>query len=123
VHVESFEKKIRSYTRLSMSTKIPQYMAAARPILCYGPGEVASCRFIGENACGLVVGSQSKPELAAALRRLLEDQSLRKQLGENGWRVARQKFNAEDVRQRFRALVAEAAGQQGSRQTPLAHGR
>ena len=59
VHVESFEKNIRKYTRLSMSTKIPQYMAAGRPLLCYGPGEVCSCRFIEENECGLVVGMQT----------------------------------------------------------------
>jgi len=119
VHVESFEKKLRKYTRLSMSTKIPQYMAAGRPIFCYGPGEVASCRFIERNECGLVIGLQNRSELVGALRRMLQDAGLRDRLGTKAWTIARQKFNAEDVRERFRKVMSLAAWGHGERETPV----
>jgi len=109
VHVESFENSTRKYTRLSMSTKIPQYLAAGRPLFCYGPSEVCSCRFIKENQCGVVVGSQDKSDLVAALRGMLRDTTLRRRLGENAWIIARKKFNANDVRERFRNVIAQAA--------------
>jgi glycosyltransferase involved in cell wall biosynthesis len=109
VHVESFGRADRRSTRLSMSTKIPQYAAAGRPLLCYGPGEVASLRFIAENECGLVIGSQERSELIQALRRMLQDAELRNRLGRNAWTTARQKFDAAEVRGRFRSAIAQAA--------------
>jgi hypothetical protein len=118
VHVESFEKSLRQYTRLSMSTKIPQYMAAARPLLCYGPGEVASMRFVADNECGLVIGSQAQSKLVAALRRIVQDAGLRKRMGTNAWTTARQNFGAEDVRARFRVLISQAANAPGITQNP-----
>jgi len=120
VHVESFERDMRKYTRLSMSTKIPQYMAAGRPIFCYGPSEVASCSFIEENECGIVVGSQNRSELAAAMRCILQDASLRNRLGTKAWAIARQKFTSEDVRERFRDVIAQTAWGRSERQPPVA---
>jgi hypothetical protein len=109
VHVESFEKTSRQYTRLSMSTKIPQYLTAGRPLLCYGPGEVASCRFVEKNKCGLVVGVQDQSELVAALRRILQDADLRTRLGAKAWATAKLIFDAPEVRERFRSVIAKAA--------------
>jgi glycosyltransferase involved in cell wall biosynthesis len=108
VHVESFARSYRRYTRLSISTKIPQYAASGRPLLCYGPGEVASLRFVRENECGIVVGSQDRSELLAALRRILQNAELRSRLGTNAWTTARQKFNTAEVRVHFRDVIARA---------------
>ena len=58
VHVESFDPAARRYTRLSVSTKIPQYMAAGRAILGYGPGESALCQYIVSTGSGRVVGER-----------------------------------------------------------------
>jgi glycosyltransferase involved in cell wall biosynthesis len=113
VHVETFKKNIRRYTRLSISTKIPQYMASGRPLLSYGPGEVASCCFIEKNECGLVVGVQDKSELITALRKLLQDSTLRARLGAKAWATAQQRFNAREVRERFRSVIAQATWRSG----------
>jgi glycosyltransferase involved in cell wall biosynthesis len=109
VHVESFEPKMRRYTRLSISTKIPQYAAAGRPLFCYGPWEVASLRFVHENAFGLVAGSQDGRELKAQLRRILEDRSLRQNFAARAIEVARRDFDSYSVQQRFRAVLSSAA--------------
>ena len=109
VHVESFGEAERRYTRLSVSTKIPQYLAAGRPILAYGPGEVASCQYVSASGCGVVVGRQDRGDLTEALRRLAGDAGLRAGLGRQAWLTAREKHHAETVRERFRLALAEAA--------------
>jgi hypothetical protein len=109
VHVESFAEKDRAFTRLSMSTKMSQYMSAGRPVLCYGPGEVASCRFVTENEFGAVASSEQDGSLDEVLRTMLCNAELRERLGKNAWAVARRRFDAASVQEQFRAALAEAA--------------
>jgi glycosyltransferase involved in cell wall biosynthesis len=110
VHVESFDDSIREYTRFSVSTKIPQYMSAARPILAYGPGEVASLRVVADSGAGVVVGTSSIEEIAQAIRRLSNEEE-RRRMGEIGWTTARRRHEARSVQERFRQVVVEAATQ------------
>ncbi|MHB8972339.1 MAG: glycosyltransferase family protein [Pirellulaceae bacterium] len=109
VHVESFEPTARRYTRLSLSTKVPQYMASGRPILVYGPMEVASCRYIQESNCGCVVGLEDEIALLASLRNLTADAMLRARLGRRAWDVARKHHAKEVVREQFRIALRDAA--------------
>ena len=46
VHIESFEPSMIKKTRLSLSTKIPEYLAMKRPILAIGPRNIASIEYI-----------------------------------------------------------------------------
>jgi hypothetical protein len=72
VHVEAFDEKIKQYTRLSISTKIPEYLAAQRPIFAMGPDDIASIEYLRDNDCAhvitdlnlaeMVVSTASKPE-------------------------------------------------------------
>lgn len=73
VHVESFDARNRHITRLSVSTKIPEYMAADRLILAVGPADVASIRYVREEDFGVVVASQAPRDVASALARVLAD--------------------------------------------------
>jgi glycosyltransferase involved in cell wall biosynthesis len=109
VHVESFGRAERRFTRLSISTKIPQYMSVGRPILAYGPGEVASCQYVNASGSGVVVGRQDRLALTEALRRLCSDADLRAGLGRQAWLTALEKHNAQTVRERFRMVLADAA--------------
>jgi glycosyltransferase involved in cell wall biosynthesis len=115
VHVESFGAAAREYTRLSISTKIPQYMASGRAILAYGPSEVASCAYITETGAGLVVGDRNPDVLDVAIKKLTLDTQLRADLGRRGWERARSHHNSELERDRFRQTLARAA----SSPTPL----
>jgi glycosyltransferase involved in cell wall biosynthesis len=109
VHVESFDPQFRSYTRYSVSTKIPECMGAGRPILAYGPGELASVSYVEKAGAGIGVGCQDASQLRAALRRLLGSEELREQLGSRGFEVASQHHDAAKQRERFRALLVAAA--------------
>ncbi|MBS9404061.1 hypothetical protein KG088_10505 [Halomonas sp. TRM85114] len=51
VHVESFNRKCIESTRLSISTKIGEYLSVGSPILAIGPQRVASMKFLKDTAC------------------------------------------------------------------------
>lgn len=51
VHVESFSKECIESTRLSISTKIAEYISVDSKILAIGPSKVASMRFLDGHAC------------------------------------------------------------------------
>jgi glycosyltransferase involved in cell wall biosynthesis len=107
VFVESPDKELRRYTRLSFSTKIPQYLAAGRPIFAYGPAEVASCRYISGTGSGFVVEDGSR--LTETLRRLIVDPDLRNRLGHCAWTAARQRHTPTEQCERFRQVLTEGA--------------
>jgi glycosyltransferase involved in cell wall biosynthesis len=109
IHVESFEPTVRAYTRLSLSTKVPQYMASGRPILAYGPKELASCAYIEDCQCGILVGEKNANLLLEAVRSLVADSQRRLLLGHRGWRIAVEQHRGDKVRQRFRSFLAQAA--------------
>lgn len=50
VHAESFEKKCIESTRLSVSTKIAEYISIGSKILAIGPSDLASMRFLASSA-------------------------------------------------------------------------
>jgi glycosyltransferase involved in cell wall biosynthesis len=107
LHVESFRAEDRRYTRLSISTKIPQYLSEGRALFCYGPREVASVRFVRDHNCGVVTDSEDQLELRAALGNILQNGALRERLAANGLKVVRQEFDAMAVRERFRLLLEQ----------------
>jgi hypothetical protein len=109
VHVESFEPAARDYTRLSISTKIPQYMAARRPILAIGPGELASMRHIEEARAGTVVPSMAASDIADIIRPLASDPALRKTQARRGRAYAEAHHSRSAVSAAFAARLQEVA--------------
>ena len=57
VHVESFDNKSRQLTKLSISTKIPEYLATGKPIIAIGPREVASLEYLKD--CSLWITNKN----------------------------------------------------------------
>lgn len=112
IHVESFSPVARRFTRLSLSTKIPMYMSRGRPILAYGPGEVASCRYVADSAAGVLVGEENRELLLDRVRQLLGDAKGRVAMGQNAWNTARRNHATDVVRERFREAIVAAAQQQ-----------
>lgn len=50
VHVESFSRKAIASTRLSVSTKISEYLSLGKCILAIGPEEIASMKYLADSA-------------------------------------------------------------------------
>jgi glycosyltransferase involved in cell wall biosynthesis len=110
VHVESFTEEIRRYTRYSVSTKIPQYLAAGRAIFGHGPEEVASMTHIRTAEAGTVVGTEDRSALVEQLRRLVSDAPLRERLARAGAAYAMRHHRKDRVAARFADVLCMAAG-------------
>lgn len=82
VHVESWDY-IRE-CRLSISTKISDYMASNRMILAIGPEKVESMRYLQESDAALCINTMDKDKIVAMLKDKLFDADYRKQLAERG---------------------------------------
>ena len=76
VHVEAFGEQMIQRTRLSISTKITDYLAAGKCILAIGSPEVASMQHLAEASYQVTDLS----ELDRAVKTLAEDAQLRLQL-------------------------------------------
>lgn len=82
--------------------------ASGRPIVTT---DVPGCRAVVEDGYnGLLVAPRDAAATAAALRRLLDDASLRQRLGANGRRRAEQEFGLDAIIQQTLALYSEHAG-------------
>ena len=78
VHVESFEPESVAITRLSLSTKIPEYLSVAKPLLAIGPSNIASMRYLTSIAHTVT----DLDDLSHQVGILLDDSSLQASLGE-----------------------------------------
>jgi glycosyltransferase involved in cell wall biosynthesis len=76
VHVESFDKSSIEATRLSISTKIPEYLSLGKPVLAIGPKELASMEYL-ENAAFCITNPNF---LYTDLLRLISNQKIRTDL-------------------------------------------
>lgn len=103
VHVESFDETSRAQTQFSISTKIPEYLSSNRPIIVYGPSEVASIRLINENKLGLVLTElDNKEDIIRKIMNLINDANLRDLMIDRAFNYAREHFNAAKMRNMLR---------------------
>lgn len=93
VHAESFDESILPFIRYSISTKISEYMASGRPILCFAPAETALHAYVRDNQVGLA--PTTFDELSSGVRRLVSDRRLRDELAANGVTTARARHSYE----------------------------
>lgn len=101
VHVESFKPEDALYTRLSISTKVPQYLASGRPILGIGPDGLASMTELRESGAAVLVNSPTINEITNCIRKLLSPE-IRRSMGRRGRDYALRRHSANVVRASFR---------------------
>lgn len=102
LHVESDDKYYRSLTRLSVSTKIPEYLMSGRVVLGFGPPEVASMRVLSDNNIGFVVPSTvTDLELKVMIDKVIGDYELRRDIGLKGYSFAVKNFNNVEIINNF----------------------
>lgn len=99
LHVESDDSYYRSLTKLSVSTKIPEYLLSSRCIIAYGPSEVASLKLILDNNLGYVISTdlpeQVKSEILADA---LSDKSQYIIKATNAITYLKTKFDSNEIR-------------------------
>ena len=95
VHVEALDLKNRLTVRQSFSTKIVDYLKAARPILAVGPKDVASIDHLIRNDCAIV--ADNRQELESKLRAILDDKAMLNEIAQRGYECGRKHHNKQDI--------------------------
>jgi len=75
LHVESFDKDVIQYTKLSISTKIPEYLASETQICAIGPRNIASMEYLRDNNCGFIANSLVISDLKNMISEAIENYS------------------------------------------------
>jgi glycosyltransferase involved in cell wall biosynthesis len=104
----NFDKRSIDCIRYSMPTKVPAYLNAGTPVLVYGPTETAQVRYAIDSGWALVVGERSLPKLKTALRQVILDATVRKNLAAAA-RAAAVNHDARVVRAAFQQILRQSA--------------
>lgn len=99
VHVESFSRRMRKVTRLSISTKIPEYLASSRPIFVLGPADIESVQYLKRNDAAAVVSEPTVQGVERVLRGLLTDTDAMDRYARAGLELYR-RFHTSDAARR-----------------------
>jgi hypothetical protein len=109
LHLDALHGAAVTYSRLSLSTKLPFYLAAGRAILARAAAGLASIDYLAEHQAAATVTDPSPERLQETLRMLLTNKEMRHNLGRSAWRLARANHDGDGQRERFRLLLGAAA--------------
>lgn len=93
LYLESFEPNVIKFTKFSLSTKIPQYMAAGKTILAYGSKSLASIQQIVIAKAGEVVIENKIEAIEEKINYLLDNQNSLSSYSENGYLFAKKFYS------------------------------
>ncbi|MBY6052632.1 hypothetical protein [Cytobacillus firmus] len=88
IHVESFDRKMIEKTRLSISTKIPEYLATGIPILGIGPKEVSSIKYLSNFQHSYIIDSIGQGVVEEMLIKISNEKDKHEKMGEQGVKLA-----------------------------------
>ncbi|SPF38004.1 Glycosyl transferase group 1 [Syntrophobacter sp. SbD1] len=100
--------KKRDLFKTVIPSKIFEAMAMERPIILGVEGE--SKEIIEEGNCGVCIEPENEQDLAESVVRLSRDPDLGNQLGINGARFVRERFDRDALAKRYLELILATAG-------------
>lgn len=84
-----------------MPTKASEYMISGTPVLVYTPEVAAVSQFFSKNECGYCITVRSREKIVKAINYLIENEDYRKKISLNAVTIAKERFEAEKVRNEF----------------------
>jgi glycosyltransferase involved in cell wall biosynthesis len=88
-----------SFVDEGLPTKVFEYQAYGKPIVCSSEGE--SARYIEASKSGLVVKPGDPEVFAQAVLKLYKDRKLARELGRNGWNYVSENLTSEKIGKRM----------------------
>jgi glycosyltransferase involved in cell wall biosynthesis len=98
------------FVDLGLPSKVFEYQAYGKPILCVSGGEAA--RYVEATQSGLVVKPGDVCGFAEAVVRLHKNRKLASKLGRNGWQHVAAALTTEKIGGRFREVLASVTHRQ-----------
>lgn len=103
----SFHSRRRKSLRLSIPTKLTEYMLCPQPMIIFAPAQLALTRYAKDKEIAYLVTRNSANELADALISLIQNKSLRTKISKRAYEVAMTEHTTEVVCKRFRRIIEE----------------
>lgn len=100
-----FSKYSRAYTKLSMPTKLTEYLASGVPIFILAPDEIALTQYVKESNSGFICTSSSLQALREQLITIISKKELRERYAKKALEEAR-KHDISTVRKRFEEILS-----------------
>ncbi|MHC1733004.1 MAG: hypothetical protein AB9888_13380 [Bacteroidales bacterium] len=104
-----FDTRSINYLKYSMPTKASEYMISGTPVLVYSHSETAVTKFFSYHRCGYCITERNLDLLRDGLRLLIEDEKLRREIGTNSVRIAKEMFDANIVRTNFQNIIRKTS--------------
>lgn len=104
-----FDEESARFTRLSIPTKVSEYLASGRPVLTYAPRGSAVAEYARSRGWSLLVDERDTASVRRALNLLLDDGPLRSKMGSRARQLAAERHDATRVRAQFRAALMTGA--------------
>jgi glycosyltransferase involved in cell wall biosynthesis len=89
----------------SVPSKVLTYLCAQRPLLLAVPLENLAARNVKENDAGLVVDPTNLSQFIETANLLLNDNTMRARLAQNGRKYAEKKFNICEISDKFEEII------------------
>jgi len=96
-----------SFVDEGLPTKVFEYQAYGKPIVCVSGGEPA--RYVEATGSGLVVKPEDADGFAEAVVRLYRDRKFAAELGWNGWQHVSENLTAEKIGERMYEILASVS--------------
>jgi len=96
-----------SFVEEGLPTKVFEYQAYGKPIICVSGGE--SARYVEVTGSGLVVKPNDANGLAEAVVRLYKDRKFAAELGRNGWRYVSENLTTQKIGERMYKILFSVA--------------
>jgi len=107
VHVESFDKEMIDKTRLSISTKIPEYLASGRVILGVGPQRLSSIKYLEKLGFTFIINKCDRKIIKQKLIELINEKNNFDDIGSRGIEIARTNHSIENNINIVRQIISK----------------
>ena len=100
-----FSPQSIQFFRYSMPTKATEYMISGTPIMIFAPAETAVVKYAEKYRIAAVVTDNNLDCLASAIKDLILNDVLRRELATNAVKLARENHSSEKVTQEFKNVI------------------
>ncbi|RGR70977.1 hypothetical protein DWY25_13615 [Holdemania filiformis] len=107
LHVESTDEINKRITRLSISTKIGEYLGARRCIIALGPQDIASIEYIRNKKLGLVLSTNDTEKSICLLDQVIIDMCFRNVFIKNATVEFNTRYNQEYISNSIYEIVSQ----------------
>ncbi len=107
----AFDSPIPEVIMTASPGKTGEYLSVGRPILVHAPEGSFISRYFSKNGCGVVVDRNDIQNITAGLRKIIEDEGLRSDVGHRARIMAQRDFSAAEGSRRFIALLSRTGMQ------------